>query len=108
MPSRTKRASDSNEYEEGGGEVLLLQLAQNEVQRFGRDFTIQLKLDIQASLCIVSLLQVALRRPELPENTQEAARLFIDLIHQRFQAAGYTAFAQMIELGDNPEFDTHG
>lgn len=107
MPSRTKRASDYNEYEEGGRGADLIKRARGEVQRLGGDLTIPMKFDIEHALALAALLQLSLRHPHLPETSQVTARIIIDDIRERFRAAGYIAITEMLDMGDNPKFDTH-
>jgi hypothetical protein len=107
MPSKTKRANDPNDYGGGGIESDLLERAEAEFQQLGAAFTIPLHLGIHAALSLAGTLQLAMRHPLLPDSSLVTARMMVDGIRDTFRAAGYTACAEMIDLGDQRESDIH-
>jgi hypothetical protein len=103
MPSKTKRANDSNNYGGGGGLDDMISRAQNELEQLGASLTIPIHLDIVSAVVLARSLQVMLRVPVLPNITRQTVRLIVDGIRDTMRAAGYTAHADFLDTNELEE-----
>lgn len=70
-----------------------------------RDLKIPFQLDVASLMCIVGCLQVAMRHPANTGGPFAVTREFVDQTIERMRAEGAHAIADMMELGDNQEYD---
>jgi hypothetical protein len=82
---------------------LLLRIAQE--ARIGKDFILPVHLDLHSLMCLVGALQLALRHPANTGPSSKVVRELIDAIIARVGNEGCVATAEMLRLGDHPEYD---
>jgi hypothetical protein len=70
------------------------------------DYVLPLHLNMLMLLTLVANLQLALRHPGNTGPSAEAARGIIDGIIDRVRDDGYPAHAELMELGNDPAYDT--
>lgn len=75
-------------------------------QQRARDFKVPLVFDLSSLLCLVANLQLALRHPGNTGAAKQLARATIDGIIERVSEAGFSATAELMKLGDDPQHDT--
>jgi hypothetical protein len=82
----------------------LIQRVKDEA-RLRKPFTLPVHLDLHPLICVVAHLQLALRHPANKGLSSEVVRRIVDMMIERVEAAGFPATAEMLRLGDDPEFD---
>ena len=84
----------------------LLQLIDGEVKAAAAgSFILPVHMDLHVIMCVVGALQLALRHPANTGPSSLVVREMIDGIISRVEEAGYVATAEMMRLGDNPDYD---
>ncbi len=73
--------------------------------KVGKDFILPVHLNLHTLTCIVGALQLALRHPANVGPLSMIVRDVIDQIIERVAQEGYVATAELMRLGDNPEYD---
>jgi hypothetical protein len=76
-----------------------------EEMKAGKNFILPVHLDLHSLTCVVGSLQLALRHPANTGPSSKVVRELIDGIIERVEHAGYVVTAQILRLGDNPEYD---
>lgn len=76
-----------------------------EEAKAGKNFILPIHLDLHSLMCVVGALQLALRHPANTGPSSKVVRELIDGIIERVEHAGYVVTAQILRLGDNPEYD---
>jgi len=70
-----------------------------------RDFVLPVHLDLQTLLCLVGALQLALRHPGNNGQSSQVVKDVVDAIIDRLEGHQFTAIAELMRLGFNPEHD---
>jgi hypothetical protein len=76
-----------------------------EEEKANPNYRAPLLLDIAHASSLVSALQLALRHPSFTGPSAKFVRSIIDRTIARVEDDGLFAIAEMMRLGDNPEFD---
>jgi hypothetical protein len=63
---------------------------------------------IEVLTAVVAQLQLALRHPGNKGRSREIVREVVDQVIGRLEQEGFMATAELLRLGDNPEFDGEG
>lgn len=71
----------------------------------GQEFVLPVHFDLSALLSLVATLQVALRHPEMKGPTAERVQNVIASIIQRLKEEGFEAHAELMLLGNDPQYD---
>lgn len=72
----------------------------------GDSYALPVVFDLASTLSVVALLQLALRHPATKGSpTSVIARGFIAQVIATLEAGGFTAHAELVKLGDNPQLD---
>jgi len=86
-------------------ETCLAQRVKQERARLGAEFELPILVGLDAALCLIANLQLALRHPGNRGTSAKIARQTIDGIIARLREAGYLAHAEIAEMGNDPSCD---
>jgi len=88
-----------------GYEQDLLKRIHAEHEAAGENFNLPVYLDLSCCLSLVGTLQLALRHPNMVGPSAQIAHRFIAGIIERMKESGLPAHAELMEMGNHPEFD---
>lgn len=71
----------------------------------GKGYVLPVHMDLYTLTCLVGGLQLGLRHPNNTGPASQVVRSLIQDIIGRVDEAGYHNIAELMRLGENPEFD---